>query len=78
MGNEKKIIELLDQFNEDVYNSDELWQVERHNEWNWNHHYEFCCYKIHRDGNLSPIRYEFQDREYIFSDEEMIKRLQTF
>lgn len=71
----EKIIALLDEFNDDVYNSDEMRQIERHNEWNWKHHYEFCCYKIYRDGNLTPIRYEFQDREYIYSDKDMIKRL---
>ena len=29
---EDKIRELLEEFNDNVYNSDELWQVERHNE----------------------------------------------
>ena len=76
INNEKRIRELLGEFNNEVYNSDELWQLERHNEGDWNHHYEFCCYKIYRDWNLSPIRYEFQDREYIYSDKDMIKRLQ--
>jgi hypothetical protein len=32
MDNEEKIRTLLDEFNDEVYNSDELWQVERHNE----------------------------------------------
>lgn len=73
---EYKIGELLEKFNDEVYNSDELWQVERHNEGEWNHHYEFCCYKIYRDWNLSPIKYEFKEREYIYSDEDMIKRLE--
>lgn len=75
---EDKIRELLEEFNDEVYNHDELWQVEKHIEDDeaWEHHYEFCCYKIYRDGNLSPIRYEFQEREYIYSDEEMVKRLE--
>jgi hypothetical protein len=29
---EYKIGELLEKFNDEVYNSDELWEVERHNE----------------------------------------------
>ena len=78
MDNEEKIRKLLDEFNDEVYNSDELRQIERHNEDEEHYHYEFCCYKIHRDWNLSPTKYEFQDREYIYSDEDMIKRLEIF
>lgn len=76
---EERIRTLLDEFNDEVYNHDELWQVEKHieDDETWEHHYEFCCYKIHRDENLSPIRYEFQEREYIYSDEDMVKRLET-